>query len=76
MSYGHSPLFFKNAEEAQAYLDGCAKSSNYTAENYQDRVRAQRCIRHAAGWSPPPIKDFPRDNAPRVAPPARRRKTA
>lgn len=55
MAYGHMPLFFATAVEAQAYLDSCRESNNYTAENYQDRVAAQRCIRQAEGWSPAPL---------------------
>jgi hypothetical protein len=55
MAYGHMSLFFANAAEAQAYLDGCRRSGNYAAENYQDRVNAQRCIRLAAGWAPAPL---------------------
>lgn len=61
MAYGHTRLFFATAAEAQAYLDSCRASMNYTAENYQDRVAAQRCIRQAADWSPPPIKEFSRE---------------
>lgn len=67
MAYGHAPLFFADAVEAQAYLDSCRRSSNYTAENYQDRVRAQNCIRQAAGWSPVPLPKPSRAAAP-VAP--------
>lgn len=55
MAYGHARLFFLNAVEAQEYLDSCRASGNFTAENYQDRVAAQNCIRQAAGWSPPPL---------------------
>lgn len=64
MAYGHMSLFFANAEEAWAYLDSCRASSNYTAENYQDRVNAQRCIRQAAGWAPAPLPAPKRSEAP------------
>lgn len=55
MAYGHSTLFFLNADEARSYLDSCARSGNYTAENYQDRVAAQNCIRRAENWRPVPL---------------------
>lgn len=71
MSYGRARMFFATAVEAQRYLDNCRAASNYTAENYQDRVAAQRAVRYELGTlSPPPLKDLPRESIPR------RRKTA
>jgi hypothetical protein len=67
MAYGHSTLFFVDAAAAAAYLASCRASSNYTAENYQDRVAAQNCLRRAAGWSPVPLPKPSRAAAPVTA---------
>ncbi len=79
MAYGHTTLYFDSTEEAQRYLDSCARSGNYTAENYQDRVSAQRRLRLDAGWCPVPLPaptgSKARAKAPTAAP-TRRAKSA
>lgn len=35
---------FLSPAEAQEYLDSCKRSGNYSAENYGDRVMAQRRV--------------------------------
>lgn len=76
MSYGHMSLFFANADEARDYLASCAESGNYTAENYQDRVNAQRCIRQAEGWAPVPLPRPSRAAQPVPAKPSHSRARA
>lgn len=62
MSYGHMSLQFLDPIEAQRFLDDCRRNGNRTAENYQDRVNANRCILAAEGWSPAPLP--PVDRSP------------
>lgn len=70
-----SSMFFATREAAVEFLENCRRGGNYMAESYADRVNAERTIRYFDGWSPAPIKDFPRpEDSP--AAPARRRKTA
>lgn len=65
MAYGHARLMFLTADEARAYLASCERTGNYTAENYQDRVAAQRAIRYEDGTlSPPPLPPPSRVDAP------------
>lgn len=68
MAYGHMTLFFDTAADAERYLASCRSIGNFTAENYQDRVSAQRRIRLDQGWAPvplpPPTGSKARANAP------------
>lgn len=75
MAYGHSTVFFVDAAAARAYLASCRQGNNYTAENYQDRVAAQNCLRRAAGWSPTPLPKPSRAAAPVPSKPSRSRAT-
>lgn len=74
MSYGHyAPFFAADAIEARAYLASCRASGNYTAENYHDRVAAERCIRQAEGWTPVPLPKPSRAEMPVPSKPSRSR---
>lgn len=46
MSYGHFSILFLDADEARRYVNDCKRHENRTAENYQDRLAAFRCIKH------------------------------
>lgn len=72
MSYGRSTQMFMDPVEAQRYLDSCKADRNQTAENYADRVAAQRCIDQASGWTPTPLPLLNTSKARASASPTRR----
>ena len=75
MSYGHATMMFLDPVEAQAYLDACERDKNRTAENYQDRVAAQRCVMNAEGWTPVPLPPIDSSKTRASARPTRRAKS-
>lgn len=75
MSYGHMGMQFLDPVEAQRFLDECRANHNRTAENYQDRVNAERCIMAADGWTPTPLPPIDSSTARAAARPKARRST-
>lgn len=55
MSYGHYARQFTSPDDARQYLAECRRDKNQSAENYHDRVAANRCILLAEGWAPVPL---------------------
>lgn len=63
---------FLTREAAVQFIENCRAGGNYMAESYHDRVAARHAVLYFDNWSPPPIKEFTREEIAL----SRRRKSA